>query len=286
MTSTPEPVVRSHTPAPASPSGGDGARAARHTARPWPLVRHSLALAGRSLTKTRRNPGVLIDALILPVLFLVLFVYLFGGAVAGSTQEYLQYLFPGILVLTTVLAGQISTGLSIVTDMKKGVFDRFRSMPVPRAALLIGSVLADGIRYVIAVVVLFGVGYLLGFRVETDLPSALGAAALLIGFGFSLSWLTVLIAVLLRDETMVSTVGFLLPFPLVFGTGMAAPAETMPGWLRAWVDINPVSHAIEASQGLLRGGPVAGPVAMTLLWGGIFLAVFGTAAVAAYRRLV
>ncbi|MBL0888697.1 ABC transporter permease [Myceligenerans indicum] len=286
MTSTPEPAVRT-VPLPPSPaSGGDGGRSQGGTVRPWPLVRHSLALAGRSLTRTRRNPGVLLDALILPVIFLVLFVYLFGGAVAGSTREYLQYLFPGILVLTTVLAGQISTGLSIVTDMKKGVFDRFRSMPVPRAALLIGSVLADAIRYVIAVVVLFGVGYLLGFRVETDLGSALAAAALAIGFGFSLSWLTVLLAVLLRDETMVSTVGFLLPFPLVFGTSMAAPVETMPGWLRAWAEVNPVSHAIEASQGLLLGGPAAGAAGMTLLWGGIFLAVFGTAAVTAYRRLV
>ncbi|WP_277207984.1 ABC transporter permease [Isoptericola croceus] len=249
------------------------------------MIAHSLALAGRSLTKTRRNPGVLMDALILPVLFLVLFVYLFGGAVAGSTQEYLQYLFPGILILTTVLAGQIATGMSIVVDMKKGVFDRFRSMPVSRSSLLVGSVLADSVRYVIAVVVLFGVGYLLGFRVETNAAAAAAAAGLAIAFGFALSWITVLVAVLLRDETMVSTVGFLLPFPLVFGTSMVAPAETMPDWLRTWADVNPVSHAIDASQGLLLGGPVAGPVAMMLLWGGVFLAVFGTAAVTAYRRL-
>jgi oleandomycin transport system permease protein len=254
--------------------------------RPWALLRHSLALAGRSLTKTRRNPGVLLDALIMPVIFLLLFVYLFGGAVAGSTQEYLQYLFPGVLVLTTVLTGQISTGLSIVTDMKKGVFDRFRSMPIGRSAPLMGSVLGDAVRYFLAVLVLFGLGYLLGFRVETDMVSALAAAALAIGFGFSLSWLTVLVAVLVRDPTMVSTVGFLLPFPLVFGTSMAAPAATMPGWLRTWADVNPVSHAIDASRGLLVGGPVAEPVTMTLLWSVAFLAVFGTMAVTAYRRRI
>jgi oleandomycin transport system permease protein len=252
--------------------------------RRWPLLRHSLALAARSLTKTRRNPGVLLDALILPVMFLLLFVYLFGGAVAGSTQEYLQYLLPGILVLTTVLVGQISTALSIVRDTKQGIFHRFRSMPIGRSAPLIGSVLGDAVRYVLAVLVLFGLGHLLGFRVGTDLLSALGATALAIGFGFSLSWLTVLVAALLRDETMVSTVGFLLPFPLVFGTSMATPLETMPGWLRTWSDLNPVSHAIDASRGLLLGGPVAAPVAMTLLWTGIFLAVFGPLAVAAYRR--
>jgi len=263
---------------PRTPAGG--------AARRWRLARHSLALAGRALTKTRRNPGELMDAVILPVVFLVLFVYLFGGAVAGSTQEYLQYLFPGILVLTTVLTGQIATGLSIVQDMKKGVFDRLRSLPVPRPALLLGSVLADAVRYVIALVVLFAVGYALGFRVETDLASTLAACGLAIVLGFSLSWLTVLVAVLLRNEIMVSTVGFLLPFPLVFGTGMAAPVDTMPGWLQTWAEVNPVSRAIEASQGLLLGGPVAGPAVATLLWSGVFLAVFGTAAVLAYRRVV
>lgn len=252
--------------------------------RRWGLVRHSLALAGRSLTRTRRNPGVVVDALLLPVVFLLLFVYLFGGAVAGSTREYLQYLLPGILVLTTVLVGQTATGVTIVTDMKKGVFDRFRSMPIGRSAPLIGSVLGDSVRYVVAIAMLFGLGFALGFRVQTDLLSALAAVALSVAFGFSLSWLTVLAAALLRDETMVASIGFLLPFPLVFGTSMAAPVETMPGWLQAWTDINPVSHAIDASRGLLLGGPVAEPVAMTLLWSGIFLATLGPLAVAAYRR--
>jgi oleandomycin transport system permease protein len=241
-------------------------------------------LARRSLTKTRRNPGVLVDALMLPVMFLLMFVYLFGGAVAGSTQEYLQYVLPGVLVLTTVMVGQISTAMSIVIDMKKGVFDRFRSLPIGRSAPLIGSVLGDAVRYVVAVATLLALGYALGFRVETDLASTLAAVALAIGFGFSLSWFNVLAAVVLRDETMVSVVGFVVPFPLVFGTSMASPVETMPGWLQAWADINPVTHAIDASRGLLLGGPVAEPVAMTLLWSGVFLAAFGPLAVVAYRR--
>jgi oleandomycin transport system permease protein len=270
--------------------GGTTARPAtgRRTPAPrrWPLARHSLTLARRNLTKTLRNPGELADAVILPVVFLVLFVYLFGGAVAGSTQAYLQYLFPGILVLTTVLTGQVATALSIVQDMKKGVFDRFRSMPVPRTSMLLGSVLADAVRYVLALAVLFAVGSALGFRVETGVAPALAACVLAVVLGFSLSWLSVLAAVLLRNEVMVSTVGFLLPFPLVFGTGMAAPVETMPRWLQAWADVNPVSRAIEAVQGLLLGGPVAGPAAATLWWSGVFLAVFGTAAVVAYRRVV
>lgn len=250
------------------------------------LLRHSLALAGRSLTKTRRKPEVVADTILLPILFLVLFVYLFGGAVAGSSQEYLQYILPGILILCTVLVGQTATGVSIVMDMKKGVFDRFRSLPISRAAPLVGSVLGDSIRYAVTIVVLFGLGFILGFRVQTDLLSALGAVALAVLFGFALSWLGVLVAALLREEILVSTIGFMVPFPLVFGTSMAAPAETMPGWLQAWVDINPVSHAIDASRGLLLGGPVAEPVTMTLLWSAAFFAVLFPLAVLAYRRQV
>lgn len=252
--------------------------------RPLPLLRHSFILAGRSLVKTRRNPGMLLDALILPVIFLLLFVYLFGGAVSGSSAEYLQYIFPGVLVLTTILTGQVSTGLTIVQDMKKGVSDRLRSMPIARSSPLVGSVLGDSVRYLVAVVVLFGLGYVLGFRVETDLLSVLAATFLAIAFGFALSWITVLAAVVLRNENLVTTVAFLLPFPLVFGTSMVAPADTMPSWLQVWIDINPVSHAIDASRGLLLGAPVAGSIVMTLVWSAVFLVVLVPPAVWAYRR--
>lgn len=266
------------------PTAPVGSLAATTAPRPWALARHSFALAGRSLTKTRRNPGLVLDALFLPILFLLLFVYLIGGAVSGSTQQYLQYIFPGILVFSTIMVGQTSTGLNLVLDMKKGVFDRFRSMPIGRSAPLIGSVLGDAVRYLVAVVALFALGLLLGFRAQTDLLSALAAVGLAIGFGFALSWLSVLVAALLRDETMVTTVGFLLPFPLVFGTSMVAPPETMPGWLQAWSEVNPVSHAIDAVRGLLLGGPVAEPVALTLVWSAAFLIVLVPLAVVAYRR--
>lgn len=269
-------------PAPTPPGPHEASTPGRE--RHWALARHSLVLAGRSLTKTRRNPGLLLDALILPVMFLVLFVYLFGGAVAGSTQEYLQYLLPGILVLTTILVGQTSTGMSIVIDMKKGIFDRFRALPIGRSAPLIGSVLGDGIRYIVGVLILFALAFGLGFRVQTGVVSTLAGVGLAVLFGFALSWLTVLVAVLLREESLVATVGFLVPFPLVFGTSMAAPAETMPTWLQAWAEINPVSHAIDATRGLLLGGPVAEPVLMTLLWAGIFLLLLFPLALVAFRR--
>ena len=252
--------------------------------RPHALARHSLALAGRSLTKVRRNPGLFMDAVLLPVIFLLLFVYLFGGAVAGSTQEYLQYIFPGVLVMTAILAGLTSTGLTINLDIKKGVFDRFRSLPIGRSAPLVGSVLGDMIRYGVAIATLFAFGYLMGFRVETDLASALAAAGLALVFGFSLSWVNVLIGVAVKEETVVTTVAFLGIFPLAFGTSMVAPTDTMPGWLQAWVEVNPVSHVVEAAQGLLLGGPVSGSVTASLLWSAIFVAVFVPASVYVYRK--
>ncbi|MGH3679100.1 MAG: ABC transporter permease [Natronosporangium sp.] len=265
-------------------AGRPGAAATMAPVRRWGLARHSLVLAGRSLTKTRRNPGVLADALFLPTIFLLLFVYLFGGAVAGSTRDYLQYVFPGILVMAMILTGMLATGLHINLDIKKGVFDRFRSLPIARAAPLVGSVLSDTVRYVIGLVALFGLGYLLGFRVETGPLATLAAAGLAITFGFCLSWINVLVGVLVKEEVLVQTVGFLGIFPLAFGTNMVAPTETLPGWLQAWVDVNPVTHAIDATRGLLLGGPVAGPAAATLLWSAGFLAVFAPAAVLVYRR--
>lgn len=134
--------------------------------RPFALDRHSLALAGRSLTKIRRTPEGLADALILPVVFVAMFVYLFGGAVAGSTHAYLQHIFPAALIMTVIMAGTMTTGFTLNADIKKGIFDRLRSLPIGRAAPLIGSVLGDMIRYVAALVALFGFGYLLGFRAQ------------------------------------------------------------------------------------------------------------------------
>jgi oleandomycin transport system permease protein len=252
--------------------------------RPWRLARHSLVLAGRSLTKTRRNPGILLDALFLPIVFLLLFVYLFGGAVAGSTREYLHYIFPGILVMAMLMAGMLATGVNLNYDVKKGVFDRFRSLPIGRSAPLIGSVLGDLIRYAVTLATLFGLGYLLGFRVQTGLLAAVAAAALATVFSFALSWISVLIGVAVREPTIVQTVGFLGIFPLAFGTDMVAPAGTMPGWLQAWIDVNPVSGAVEATRGLLLGGPVAEHATETLLWSAALLVVFVPLAVYAYRR--
>ncbi|MFY1634827.1 ABC transporter permease [Solwaraspora sp. WMMB335] len=252
--------------------------------RPLGLLRHSAVLAKRSLVKTRRNPGYLVNGVMTPVIFLVLFLYLFGGAVSGSTDSYLQYLFPGILVMTTSLSGMLATGLNLNIDVKKGIFDRFRSLPIGRAAPLLGSVAADVIRYVIAVIILFGIGYALGFRVQTDLLSTLAAVLLAVAFGFCLSWVTVFLGVLVRDEGAVLGFSFVAFLPLVLGTSLSAPTDTLPGWLRAWANVNPVTHAMDACRALLNGGGAGEAVSQTLIWSAVLLVIFCPLAVFAYQR--
>lgn len=248
------------------------------------LVRHSLVLARRGLAKSARNPGAIVNGVMTPALFLVLFLYLFGGAVAGTTHDYLQYLFPGILVMGAGVAGMLATGVTLTVDLKKGVSDRFRSLPIARTAPLLGSVLADVVRYLVATAVLFGLGTLLGFRVTTGLPAALGAVGLAIGFGFCLSWITVFLGALVRDESTVLAFGFFTFLPLQLGTSLAAPARTLPGWLRTWAEVNPVTQVMDACRALLTGGPLAGPLTASLLWSAVLLAVFAPLAVHAYAR--
>lgn len=251
--------------------------------RPFGLARHSLALARRSLIKTIRTPEQLLDVTLQPVIFVTIFVYLLGGAVSGSPRAYLQALLPAIMV-QTVLFASMATGVGLNTDIKKGVFDRFRSLPIGRSAPLIGSVLGDVIRFVVSITVLLSFGYALGFRVRTGFVPALAACLLVIAFAFAVSWVFVLAGVVLREAGAVQGVAFLTMFPLTFGTNMMVPTNTMPGWLQAWVKVNPVTDVMEAARGLMTGGPVAGAAVRSLLWAAAILAVFAPLAVRAYRR--
>lgn len=247
-------------------------------------LRHSLVLAGRSLAKTSRNPVTLVNGVVTPALFLVLFLYLFGGEVAGSTGAYLQYLFPGILVMGAGLTGLISTGASINADLKNGVTDRFRSLPISRLAPLLGSVLADIVRCLAAVALLFVLGTVLGFRAGGGVPSALAAVGLAVLFGFCVSWVTVLIGVLVRSTEAVMAFSFLTFLPLQLGTSLAARTATLPGWLRAWVDVNPVTAAMDACRALLNGTPAGGAVTTTLIWCAVIFLLFCPPSVAVYGR--
>jgi len=246
-------------------------------------VRQSLTLSFRGVVKIRHNPLVLADVVFGPLILLVLFVYVFGGAIAGSTEEYLQFALPGILGLMTLLA-TMGVGVALNQDLANGVFDRIRSLPTARIAPLAGAIGGDVVRQVVAIVALIGFGLLLGFRFATGPWSVLAACALAIGFAMALSWVWVLLGLAMKDAQSVQGLGAVLIFPLSFASNMFVPPATMPGWLRAFVEVSPVTHFMDAMRGLMLGGPVARPVTWTLLWMAGFVAVFAPLALAAYRR--
>ena len=251
--------------------------------RPFPLLRHSLVLAGRAVRKIRRTPEQFIDVTLQPIIFVLLFVYIFGGAISGSTHDYLQYVLPAIMV-QTVLFSSLSIGVNLNTDIKKGVFDRFRSLPIGRSAPLIGAVSAEVVRFATSVIVLMVFGYALGFRIGTNPVSALAGCLLAIAFALCMSWVAVFLGTWLRESGAVQGIGFLVMFPLTFGSNMFVPTSSLPGWMQGWVRINPVTHLTDAIRGLLVGGPVAGPVGWSVLTGAIILAIFAPLAVWTYRR--
>ena len=247
-------------------------------------LRHVLALAKRSLIKTWRTPEALIDVTVQPVIFLVLFTYIFGGAIAGGSQhDYLQYLLPGILGTSIAMAG-VAIGQNLNADIDKGIFDRFRALPIGRSAPLVGAVAADLMRYLILCAVTLGFGYLMGFRIETNAASALAAIALSIGFALCFCWISVWVGMTVRSPGAVQGVMFLLVLPLTFASSTYVPTSTMPGWLQNFADVNPISQLVNAVRGLMVGGPVAHPLTRTLIGMVVILAIFVPLALRGYRR--
>lgn len=253
--------------------------------KPFPLVRHSLSLAKRSLIKTWRTPEALIDVTLQPAIFLVIFVYIFGGAVAGSTQDYLQFLLPGILA-QTIATGAIAIGVNLNTDLEKGIFDRFKSLPIPRSSPLIGAVLGDVVRYVIVTVMTLSIGYLMGFRILTDPLSAVAGCLLAVVFALSLSWVSVFVGMKVRTSGAVQGIMFLIIMPLSFASNVFVPAGTLPDWMQTFVAWNPLTHLVEAMRGLFLGTPMGDSVWWTLAWCVGLVAVFLPLAMRAYRRKV
>jgi oleandomycin transport system permease protein len=258
---------------------------------PAPARRPSLAaglmstftLTWRSVLKLRTNMEDLLGLSLQPIMYLVLFTYVFGGAISGGTHRYLQFSLPGILVLSVVFA-TMGTGVMLNQDITNGVFDRFRSLPIARWAPLAGAVLGDVVRYAIAVAVTLGFGMILGFRIEASPLAAAAGCLLVLTFAVAMCWFSALIGLLVKSPAAVQYFGYLVMFPLVFGSNLLVPTATMPGWLQAFVKVNPVTYLTEAERGLLVGGPAEPAVIRSLLWAlGIFV-VFAPLAVRAYRR--
>ena len=248
------------------------------------LARHSAALAKRNLIGVYRNPEALLDVTLQPIIFILLFTYVFGGAISGGSQhEYLQFLLPGIIAQTIAFGG-VAIGVNLNSDIEKGVFDRFKSLPISRSAPLVGAVLGDVVRYLVLIVVTLGFGYVIGFRAETDVVQVLAACVLAIGFALCLCWVSVFIGMKARTPGSVQGILFLALFPLTFGASTFVPVDTLPNWLQTFTDINPMTHLVDSLRGLLLGGVEASDVLWTVGWMGALVAVFVPLALRAYNR--
>ncbi|GAA5084881.1 ABC-2 type transport system permease protein [Thermocatellispora tengchongensis] len=243
----------------------------------------SVTFGWRAMLKIKHVPDQLFDVTAFPIMMTLMFTYLFGGALAGSTTEYLQFLLPGIMVMSVV---QITmyTGVAVKTDIEKGVFDRFRTLPIWRPAPMVGYLLGDLFRYAMASVVILIVGLVLGFRPGGGPVGVLAGMALLVGFSFALSWVWTMFGLLLRSEKSVMGISMLVLFPLTFLSSVFVDPRTMPGWLEAFVNVNPITQLVDAVRALMAGTTATGEIAWVLASGAVFIVVFGTLTMRLYNR--
>lgn len=272
-TTIPDPVINA--------SALRSAISREQPAAPAGRLSASLTFAWRAMLKIKHVPVQLFDVTAFPIMFVLLYTYLFGGALAGSPREYLQSLLPGILVMTVSMI-TMYTGTAINNDINKGVFDRFRSMPIWRPAPLVGMLMADAVRYTVASLVVFVFGVILGFRPDGNLLGIPAAIGLLLVFCFSLSWLWVLLGLKAQTPETVMQLSMTVLFPLTFASNVFVETSTMPGWVQAFVKVNPVTHLTNASRALIHGTPVGNSVWWVLLWSAALTAVFAPLGVRRY----
>ena len=279
-TATPTGTTASYVPS-AETLGAVMAPGARPP-RPSPVAA-SLAFGWRAMLKIKHVPEQLFDVTAFPIIMTLMFTYLFGGALAGSTREYLQYLLPGILV-TSVVMITMYTGVGLNTDIEKGVFDRFRTLPVWRPAAIVGMIFGDLLRYILAALVILGLGLILGFRPSGGALGVLAGIALLVVFSFAFSWVWTFVGLVARSEKSVMGISMMVLFPLTFLSNVFVDPETMPGWLQAFVNVNPITHLVSSVRSVMMGSPDASNIMWTLLWSAGFVVVFGTLTMYRYNR--
>ncbi|MDN3519408.1 ABC transporter permease [Aquisalimonas lutea] len=254
-----------------------------HQPAPPSALSAVLTLGWRAILKIKHVPFQLFDVMVFPIMMTVLFTYLFGGALAGSSADYLQFLLPGIVV-QTVMFLTVYTGVGLNTDIQRGLFDRFRSLPIWQPAPIVGALMGDLMRYSLAALVVVVVGLVLGFRPGAGVPGVLLAVALMLVFASAVSWIWIIVGFLVRTPESVMTTSFLLLFPLTFVSNIFVDPATMPGWLQTVVALNPVTHLTTASRGLMHGGVAAGDVAWVLVASVLVTAVFAPLAMRMYYR--
>ncbi|MGY1829594.1 ABC transporter permease [Geodermatophilus sp. SYSU D01180] len=250
--------------------------------RPQRPLAASATFGRRTLLRIKYVPEQLFDVTVFPVMLTLIFTYLFGGALAGSVDRYLQFFLPGILV-QSILMITMYTGVALNTDIEKGVFDRIRSLPVWRPSALVGALLGDVVRFTLASAVVIGLGLALGFRPQGGPGGVLAAVALLLVFAFALGWIWTYLALVVRTPNAVMGWSMLVITPLTFGSNIFVDPATMPGWLEAVVEVNPVSHLVSAVRGLVHGAVAGSDVVLVLVWAAALVAVLGPLTMRRYR---
>jgi len=266
-------------PARAAQATGEGRIGLRNN------LRHIGALARRNMLQIKQDPESMFDAVLMPVIFTLLFVYVFGGAVAGKghQHEYVNYVIPGLMAMMGMnIAMAVGTGIN--DDFKKGVMDRFRTMPIARSSVLIAKIVVEVGRMLIATTILVGMGFALGLTIETNVFQLLGAVALSTVFGASLMWIFILLGLTMKTAQAVQGVAMLVLMPLQFGSSIFAKPTTMPGWLEGFTKVNPLSNLADAARAMVNGGAVAHSVWITLAWSVGITVVTAPLAVARFRK--
>lgn len=261
------PATLKHVERPARPGG----------------MSNALVFGWRAILKFKHVPEQLFDLIMTPIMFTLLFTFVFGGALAGSTDNYLQFFLPGILVQTVVF-NSVYSGMGLSTDLGKGLFERFRSLPIWPLAPFAGLMVGDVLRHFIAGSIILAIGLMLGYRAEAGVFGVIGAFLLLFAVGFGFGWVFILMGLLIRTPMTVMTIGFTLIFPLVFASNIMVEPETMPDWLRAFVDHNPVSFITTALRGLMGGGVTFQQILLALIAPVLLTVVLAPASLVAYRR--
>lgn len=246
-------------------------------------ISDTLAMTGRNLTAARRVPQVLVFSFVQPIIFVLMFRYVFGGAISVPGVSYVDYLMPGIFVQTMTF-GSINTAVGLAEDKGKGLLERLRSLPMSRSAVLGGRVLADSTRNVLIVLVMLAIGFLVGFRTHTNAAMVIAGIGVMVLFGFALSWLMALVGLSVTNGEAAQAAAFPLLAPLTFASNLFVDPSTMPGWLQPWAKHQPVSVTADAVRACMLGGPTATKVITSIAWSLGIALVLGPLAVRKYRR--
>lgn len=246
-------------------------------------VADTITFAWRALLKIKHTPEQLFDVVVTPIMFTVLFTFMFGGALAGSPGTYLQFLLPGILVQTVTFT-TVYTGFTLNTDISRGVYDRFRSMPIWQPAPVVGAMAGDTIRYTVSSLIVVAIGLLLGYRPQSGVAGVLAAILLLNAFAFGIGWVFTTVALWVSTPSTVLTLSWTVLMPLTFASNIYVDPATMPGWLQAFVAVNPVTHIVTATRAILDGSVTPGIIGMSLLTPAIVTLLCAPVAMRLYRR--